>query len=180
MIKKEDILVLDTETTGFGPSAEILQLSIVNGLGEIVMNEYFRPARATCWPGAEAVNHISPAMVAGKPFISERKLGIEKILHAAKIISGYNLPYDQKMLIQNGIYIPSRSKVRYLDLMKPFAKTYGEPSTRYPGKYKYQKLITCAKYYGYSEEGWHDSLADTKATLYCFWKMVEDGSICIE
>ena len=33
MIKKEDILVLDTETTGFGPSAEILQLSIVNGLG---------------------------------------------------------------------------------------------------------------------------------------------------
>ena len=65
MIKKEDILVLDTETTGFGPSAEILQLSIVNGLGEIVMNEYFRPARTTCWPGAEAVNHISPAMVAG-------------------------------------------------------------------------------------------------------------------
>ena len=142
MIKKEDILVLDTETTGFGPSAEILQLSIVNGLGEIVMNEYFRPARATCWPSAEAVNHISPAMVADKPLISERKLGIEKILHAAKI--------------------------------------YGEPSIRYPGKYKYQKLITCAKYYGYSEEGWHDSLADTKATLYCFWKMVEDGSICIE
>ena len=114
MIKKEDILVLDTETTGFGPSAEILQLSIVNGLGEIVMNEYFRPARATCWPGAEAVNHISPAMVAGKPLISERKSDIEKILHAAKIISGYNLPYDQKMLIQNGIYIPSRSKVRYM------------------------------------------------------------------
>ena len=99
MIKKEDILVLDTETTGFGPSAEILQLSIVNGLGEIVMNEYFRPARATCWPDAEAVNHISPAMVAGKPLISERKLGIEKILHAAKIISGYNLPYDQRILI---------------------------------------------------------------------------------
>ena len=48
MIKKEDILVLDTETTGFGPLAEILQLSIVNGLGEVVMNEYFRPARATC------------------------------------------------------------------------------------------------------------------------------------
>ena len=96
MIKKEDILVLDTETTGFGPSAEILQLSIVNGLGEIVMNEYFRPARATCWPNAEAVNHISPAMVAGKPLISERKLGIEKILHAAKIISGYNLPYDRR------------------------------------------------------------------------------------
>ena len=84
MIKKEDILVLDTETTGFGPSAEILQLSIVNGLGEIVMNEYFRPARATCWPGAEAVNHISPAMVAGKPLISERKSDIEKILRVPK------------------------------------------------------------------------------------------------
>lgn len=180
MIKKEDILVLDTETTGLRPISRDPAALHRKWTGRDRDERIFPPCRRTCWPGAEAVNHISPAMVAGKPLISERKLGIEKILHAAKIISGYNLPYDQKMLIQNGIYIPSRSKVRYLDLMKPFAKTYGEPSSRYPGKYKYQKLITCAKYYGYSEEGWHDSLADTKATLYCFWKMVEDGSICIE
>ncbi len=172
-----EILVLDTETTGFSKTDEILQLSIINGDGEVVMNEYFRPGHTRSWYYAEKVNHISPAMVEDKPAISERKREIENILHAAKVIVGYNLPFDQGMLIQNGIYIPSAKKVRYVDLMKPFAKTYGEKSEKYPGQFKYQKLITCAKYYGYTEEGWHDSLADTKATLYCFWKMVEDGSI---
>ncbi len=172
-----EILVLDTETTGISKTDEILQLSIINGDGEVVMNEYFRPEHTRSWYYAEKVNHISPAMVEDKPAISERKREIENILHAAKVIVGYNLPFDQGMLIQNGIYIPSAKKVRYVDLMKPFARTYGEKSEKYPGQFKYQKLITCAKYYGYTEEGWHDSLADTKATLYCFWKMVEDGSI---
>ncbi len=176
-MNKSEILVLDTETTGFSKTDEILQLSIINGDGEVVMNEYFRPEHTRSWYYAEKVNHISPAMVEDKPAISERKREIENILHAAKVIVGYNLPFDQGMLIQNGIYIPSAKKVRYVDLMKPFAKTYGEKSEKYPGQFKYQKLITCAKYYGYTEEGWHDSLADTKATLYCFWKMVEDGSI---
>ncbi len=172
-----EILVLDTETTGFSKTDEILQLSIINGDGEVVMNEYFRPEHTRSWYYAEKVNHISPAMVEDKPAISERKREIENILHAAKVIVGYNLPFDLGMLIQSGIYIPSAKKVRYVDLMKPFARTYGEKSEKYPGQFKYQKLITCAKYYGYTEEGWHDSLADTKATLYCFWKMVEDGSI---
>ena len=176
-MNNNEILVLDTETTGFSKSDEILQLSIINGDGEVVMNEYFRPEHTSSWYYAEKVNHISPAMVEDKPTIRQRKRDIEKILHAAKVIVGYNLPYDQGMLIQCGIYIPSRNKVRYIDLMKPFAKTYGEESERYPGSFKYQKLITCANYYGYAGEGWHDSLADTKATLYCFWKMVEDGSI---
>ena len=178
-MNKNEILVLDTETTGVAKTDEILQLSIINGEGVVVMNEYFRPARAKTWPMAEAVNHISPAMVADKPLILERKKEIEAILHGAKIIVGYNLPFDRNMLIQNGIFVPAKEKTRYLDLMRPFAKTFGEKSAKNPKLFKFQKLITCAKYYGYTEEGWHDSLADTKATLYCFWKMVEDGSIVI-
>ena len=46
-IKK--ILVLDTETTGFDSKAEILQLSVIDGSGEIRINEYFRPRFISSW-----------------------------------------------------------------------------------------------------------------------------------
>lgn len=177
-MNKEKIIVLDTETTGFDQAAEILQLSILNGVGDVLMNEYFRPLHTTSWWGAQQVNHISPAMVAGKPSLLERKKEIESLLHNAQLIAGYNLPFDIRMLGQNGIWLPSKGKVRYLDLMRPFSETYGEINTK-TGRYKWQKLITCSQYYGYQEEGWHDSLADTRATLYCLWKMVEDGTIDI-
>lgn len=173
---KEKILVIDTETTGFDNRAEILQVSVMNGRGDVVMNEYFRPRFTRSWPGAEAVNHISPSMVEGKESFFDSRHRLEALFQEAHLLVGYNLPFDLRMLRQNGAVIPRT--VRCLDLMKPFAATYGELDRKYGG-YKWQKLITCAGYYGYEGGGWHDSLADTKATLFCFWKMVEDGSVKI-
>jgi len=39
-----DILVLDTETTGLGDSAEIIEIGIINGSGEVVMNTLVKPS----------------------------------------------------------------------------------------------------------------------------------------
>jgi DNA polymerase III epsilon subunit-like protein len=181
-MEKDKILVLDTETTGFLPDAEVLQVSILDGNGTVRMNEYFRPDHTSAWPGAMAVNHITLAMVADKPSIGERKEEISHLLRHAEAVVGYNIFFDLKMLRQNGIFVPGRSHLRAIDIMGPFSDKYGEekdlPLNKY-GHYKYQKLITCAAYYGYDGGGWHDSLADTKATLFCFWKMVEDGTVKI-
>lgn len=174
MMDIKKILVLDTETTGFDSKAEILQLSVIDGSGEIRINEYFRPRFISSWPGAEAVNHISPEIVKDKPSFYDRREEIGHLLRHADLLVGYNLPFDLKMIRQNGVFIPYKAKT--LDLMRPFAKVYGEINEKY-GDYKWQKLSTCAKYYGCKEEGWHDSLADTKATLFCFHKMLEAGHI---
>ena len=180
-MNKNEILVLDTETTGFLGNAEVLQVSILDGEGTVLMNEYFRPDHTESWPGAMAVNHITPAMVADKPSIQMRKEEISHLLRHARAVVGYNIFFDLKMLRQNGVYVPGPMKLRPIDLMGPFSDRYGKeknlPLNKY-GHYKYQKLITCG-YYGYEEGGWHDSLADTKATLFCFWKMVEDGTLRI-
>lgn len=181
-MNKNEILVLDTETTGFLGNAEVLQVSILDGEGTVLMNEYFRPDHTESWPGAMAVNHITPAMVADKPSIQMRKEEISHLLRHARAVVGYNISFDLKMLRQNGVYVPGPMKLRPIDLMGPFSDRYGKeknlPLNKY-GHYKYRKLITCAGYYGYEEGGWHDSLADTKATLFCFWKMVEDGTLRI-
>ena len=175
-IPLDQILVLDTETTGVDASAEVLQFSALWADGREAMNIYIKPTHTTEWPRAMSVNHISPQDVAKCPEISEVKEKIEALMRQSKAIVGYNLPFDLGMLWHNGVTLPSEESVKYIDLMRPFAEVYGEYSLVY-GDYKWQKLITCAKYYGYQGDGWHDSLADTKATLHCFKAMLDSGDL---
>lgn len=168
------VLVLDTETTGLGETAEILQFSAMWGDGKEAMNQYIRPVHSPSWPEAEAVNHITPEMVADKPTLNDKKADIEGLLNEAGIIVGYNLPFDLRMLEQNGIKLPDKRK--YVDLMIPFAAVYGEWND-YFEDFKWQKLITCARYYGYQGGGWHDSLEDVRATLFCYKEMLKRGDL---
>ena len=64
------ILTLDLETTGLTADAEIIQLSIMNGCGDVLMNRYFKPLYTERWDEAMEVNHITPEQVACEdPFI---------------------------------------------------------------------------------------------------------------
>lgn len=175
-IPLDKILVLDTETTGVDSHAEVLQFSALWADGTEAMNIYIKPSHTLEWPRAMSVNHISPEDVADCQEMSEVKERIETLLGRAKAIVGYNLPFDLEMLRHNGIELPSERDVEFIDLMVPFAKVFGEWSD-YFDDYKWQKLITCAEYYGYQGDGWHDSLADTKATLHCLKAMLANGDL---
>lgn len=167
-------IFIDTETTGFRSTDEILQLSIIDDEGNILFDKYFKPEHNETWPKAERVNHISPAMVAAEDSFSKHKKEIEKILTDAELIIGYNLQFDIKMLKQNGISFNEDYKL--CDIMLPFASIYREPDPKRLGQYKYQKLQKCAEYYGYKGNNYHNALGDCYATLYCFLKMRE--TIC--
>lgn len=56
--------------------------------------------------------------------------------------------------------------------MQDFAPIYGEWSEYYES-YKWQKLVKCAAYFGYiwGADKAHDSLADCRATLFCYKKI---------
>ena len=168
------IICFDTETTGLGNQAEILQLSIMNAADEVLFDEYIRPKHHLSWPEAEAVHHISPEMVADKEAIDAHHDRIVEILEAAQYYIGYNILYDIRMLKQAGIPMDSfhRKHVQVIDVMRNFAPVYGETNPK-RGGYKWQNLTTCAKYYKYDwgSDKAHGALADTKATLFCFKKM---------
>jgi len=161
-------VIIDTETTGLNPeSDELLQVSIISADGVTLFDSLFRPS-ADSWDAAEAVNHISPAMVADAPSIGDKITEINEILERAETIIGYNVNFDLNFLRQNGAYIRAG---RIIDVMKHFAEIYGEWNTAI-GFYKWQKLTTAAAYYGYDwnnrPEGAHNSLADCYATLYVY------------
>ena len=54
------VVVFDLETTGRNPlTAEILQISMVNGNGGNLFTSYIKPKHKKTWKDAEKINHIS-------------------------------------------------------------------------------------------------------------------------
>lgn len=145
-IKNETgIVVFDTETTGLSSrSDEMVQFSACDGDGKILINTYLRPVRHTEWPGAMAVNGITPAMVADAPTLEEVADQIKEVLESAKTLIGYNIGFDLGFV--SSIYKPEKG-VKLVDVMLDFARQYGEWND-YFGDYKWQKLTTAARWQG--------------------------------
>lgn len=170
-----NIICLDIETTGLDPdSDEILQLSIIDGSGEILFSEYILPTEHDCWPSAQKVNHISPAMVQDcKPLLYYADT-IQRILEDADVIVGYNIRgFDLPFIFNGGIGYDAKPGAIVVDVMIAFAKIYGKHDD-YHGGYKRQKLRTCASYYSYYKGKAHNALDDARATLFCFYKIFGD------
>lgn len=165
---KINIICLDVETTGFDPYGddEILQLSIIDGDYNTLFNEYLKPEKKNEWKEAHQ------EFVADKITIKEYLSDIQEIINKADVIVGYDIGFDLSFLDAAGIKISERTVVE--DVMLDFASIYGEWNDYYQ-QYKWQKLTTCATYFGFDWEltgaHAHDSLADCHATLYSYYKI---------
>lgn len=162
-------IILDTETTGLKPEIdELLQVSIIDTHGAVLLDEYIKPDRATEWPEAMRINQITPEMVASAPSIRDPYLHakIQHILNNADKIIGYNVMFDVAFLAAAGFDVPNSDELT--DVMLDFAEIYGDWREDL-GDYKWQKLTTAAAYYGYEwPVGAHNSLGDCLATLHVY------------
>ena len=163
------IICLDTETTGLDrKNDEILQLSIIDGCGNVLFNNLIKPVNKSSWYDAEKIHGIKPSDVSCCKPLSFYKSEIENILQSADIIVGYNIMgFDFPMLFNNGIENNVKSGSVVFDVMEYYAYINGE-FDNYHCAWKFKKLSECATYYGYSGNSWHDALDDTRATLFCF------------
>lgn len=167
------IICIDTETTGLSyRSDELLQVSIVDGESNTLFNQRIKPVRVTSWPDAQKINEITPESVSNcKPFscyVEE----IQQLLADADIIVGYNLRwFDLAFLSYGGVDMTClKPEAHIVDIMEAYAEIHGEWLAWKHG-FKWQKLETCAKHYGYSCSHYHDALEDAKTTLLCFHAM---------
>lgn len=162
------ILVYDLETTGLqAGSDEIIQLAIVDGNGNELINTYIKPQHKRKWDKAEAVNGISPEMVKDAPVMPALLNKIQELIYDAEWLVGYNsTKFDDNFLKAAGLDL---SSVKEYDVMLEYAERYN-PYDEYHGNRKWSKLIEAAHRWDYRFPA-HDALNDTKATLFVFQKM---------
>lgn len=179
-VAPEDVLILDTETTGLSYKDEVLQLSIINGAGKKIFNEYIKPVFNKKWEEAEKINHITHEMVADKNTLKSYQLFILGQLFQAKYIVGYNIAFDLKMLAQT-LDIPSYVYDKALDVMDAFSIVKNDRIAVTNALIPHP-LKDCAEFFNYVPEpqhNYHDSLEDCRATLHCFNKLLENSVVFI-
>ena len=146
---------LDAETTGLHESDEIVELTIIDDDGNILLNTLVKPIVHTYWPGAQRVHGISPMDVRNAPTQKQISDKIRDAVRGTRVVI-YNAPYDSQYLPE----LEEAAEVRCA--MREFADW---------NKSKWINLGNATKIVGYEWEGAHRALADTKA-LRAVWKHI--------
>ena len=96
---KMDAIVFDTETTGIGQDAEIVDISCVDLDGTVLLNTLVCPTRPIP-PEATQVHGICNADVEGSPTF-DGLIGYVDELFRERLVVAYNLDFDLRMINQS-------------------------------------------------------------------------------
>lgn len=166
------VVVIDTETTGLDVTDdEVLQVAAVDGYGRTLIDVMVRPTRHNEWPGAMAVNRITPDMVRGaRPFRDVLPL-VQSVIDSAIYVVGYNVGFDLSMLVREGIDV---SAVTACDVMDDYAAVRGV--RKEDGTFRRVSLGVCCDAYGIVNPHRHTAIGDATATLGCLRRVADDLS----
>ena len=183
-------IIIDTETTGLSHrNDEVLEISIINQDGDILLDTLIQPVKKTEWPEAQAIHGISPEMIkaSNAPTLQALAPTIANIINESDQVVAYNVAYDKPFLndafgltpITSGmplgvieVLCGTGSPIPWVCSMEKFAEAYGEWDER-RDQFKWQKLTTAAEHVGHVWQGdAHRSLADCQATL-SVWKWLQ-------
>ncbi|MDY0227344.1 MAG: 3'-5' exonuclease [Desulfomicrobium apsheronum] len=160
-----DFVVVDTETTGLGPDAEIVEISIIDRDGTDLFTSLVRP-NVPITPELTAIHGIDNDMVRNAPCWKDIHDCVMHLLTNKKIAI-YNAPYDLRMLQQcsdfAGCRLPDLARQSKC-IMNIYSKYVGEWSDHH-GNWRWHKLSNAAQACGVDATGAHRALADTRMTL---------------
>lgn len=153
-----ETVYLDTETTGLTPGHdEVIEIGIVDHAGQSILSSLVKPERATAWPDAERINHISPAMVAGAPTLAELLPAIRAATEGRRVVI-YNAAFDTA-------FVPGLEQwaAEICCAMLAFAEFAGEWNEE-RGSYRWHRLAVAARHVCFEWPGdAHRATADAQA-----------------
>lgn len=161
----EKVVIVDTETTGLDVTAEVIEVAIIDLVGNTLLDTRIKPQAEHIPEEASRVNHIYDRDVADKPLLPAVWKQIEEALRGATIIA-YNAAFDSRLLVQSAMrYELSPAVVTQAPwecLMEAAAPVYGDGW-----------WLSLARLCNVLEvdAGWHRALDDCRATLRCLDKL---------
>jgi DNA polymerase-3 subunit epsilon len=152
---------LDTETTGIGPAAEVIDLAVIGGDGEVVLETLVRP-RCPIPPDATRIHGIADADVAGAPAWEQVYPYLVAAIGQRRVVV-YNADFDRGVIAgvcrSCGLAFPLS---RWDCAMQAYAAFVGELSSgRSRQGYRWFKLDDAARAFGI-EPGGHRAAADAR------------------
>ena len=175
MLTHPSALILDTETTGLGDDAEIVQIAVIDMAGQTRLDTLVRPARPIP-PAATEIHGITDAMVTDAPTIGDVYDQLLTLLMGELVII-YNAAYDVRLLAQSiraaAVFDPTL-KGHERDMagfahwhcaMLQYSAWVGDWND-YHGSYRWQRL----------PGGDHSALGDCRATLAVLQRMAASAT----
>ena len=158
--------ILDTETTGLDNQAEIVEISIIDQQGQVVLDTLVKPLRPIP-ADATAINGITNDMVATAPSWADIHADVCRIVGSKPLVI-YNADYDLRLMAQTAAQYGLQPVVAEAGVhcaMLVYAEFHGDWND-YKGSYRWQRLTNAAQQQGVVIEGTaHRALADVKMTL---------------
>jgi DNA polymerase III subunit epsilon len=170
LLRRDDWVILDTETTGLH-GAEVVDVAVINSKGTLLVDTLICPQNPIS-TAASKIHGLFDADVKDAPTFPEVHMQIKDAI-ADKEVVIYNAPFDTRIL--NGVcqlhgleqlfttphtFNPTVKSQRVTCAMKAYAQWYGDWNPQ-KGIYRWQKLTG----------GNHRALGDCKATLTLIERM---------
>lgn len=159
---------IDTETTGLNRSDEIVEISIVDHDGSLLLSRLVKPSQSIP-PDVEKVHGISNQMVQTTQAWPILWPTIRNHLYG-RVIAAYNAPFDQRMMEQSHARyrLPWRENLEFLDVLTLYSEYRGEWN-KVHNSYNLYKLEEAGRYFNIPLPNAHRSTADallTRAVLH--------------
>ena len=160
----KNFVVLDTETSGLDEISEIVELSVINGNGDVLIDTLIRPHNPIP-EQATAIHGITNDMVSTAPTFTQVWPLLYPLLCLYKVVV-YNAPYDMSIIKRLSLSERYTSKNIYADCaMRAYASYFQEPGV-YENSFRWHKLEVACEHLGIIVDGVsHRSLTDCKSTL---------------
>ncbi|NPZ19493.1 3'-5' exonuclease [Pseudomonas aeruginosa] len=160
----EAVAILDTETTGLGDFAEIVEIAVIDRDGKTLLQSLVKPTRPIPAEISE-IHKITDAMVADAPSWPEVQTQLAQVLSGRRLVI-WHADYDLRLIGQSaaahGIVPPHFTAECAQTAYKRF---YGEPDAQ-PGKVRRQRLAYAAAQQGVVIDGQaHRAEVDCRTTL---------------
>jgi DNA polymerase-3 subunit epsilon len=164
---------LDTETTGMHFNSEVIEIGIIDDLGEVLFEQLIRP-RGKIDPAAGRVHGITPEMLVDAPTWEQVWPQAEAVLLGRRI-GVYNVEFDLRLMKQTHKHswmnwvIPDKD---FFDIMKLYARYYGDWDP-FHKSFRYQSLEIAGRQCGISLPNAHRAVDDCLLTRALLHHMAE-------
>ena len=165
--RPKEVLFFDLELTGVYDHDEVLSITIVNGLGETVLDTLVRPVKKRRWNRTEKIHGITPEMVQNAPTMEELIPRLVDIFAGAKhlIAFGTSTDYSHLRRIYKTRTEQGRLRAKLVDCAAEFSAYIHEHGI----DLVHRSLSDAMAHFSLAWEGEaHTSAADTQACRLVF------------